>query len=221
MSAPLTHRPGSAVIEQWVKPEHVDAYRDWSRKINTACARSPGFVDLEVFEPVPGVSESFVIVVRFQTAAESEAWHHSAECQALLEEAAPLLHQKVVFHAPSSVYGSWFSGSTEAGSVREPSQRWKDALVVLFVLYPTVMLLSLFVTGPLLQGWSMATAMYVGNMMSVALMTWLLMPVVTGKLSFWLNPVRDGSRRGEALGLAIVLGGQLLMVAAFYHFLAR
>lgn len=221
MSAPLTHRPGSAVIEQRVKPECVDAYRDWSHKINSACSRHPGFVDLEVFEPVPGVSDGFVIVVRFTTAAESEAWHNSPECQALLEEAAPLLKQKVVFHAPSSVYGSWFSGTgVDVGPGREPSQRWKEALVVLFVLYPTVMLLSLFVTGPLLKGWSMSTGMYVGNMMSVALMTWLLMPVVTGKLSFWLNPIK-GDKSKEALGLAIVLGGQLLMVAGFHHFVTH
>lgn len=205
------------VVVQRVRPGCEAAYRDWSRKINTACTAAPGFVDLEVFEPTPEDVQSFIIVVRFQSAAQLDAWHDSEICKELLEESRPLLDQALM-HAPSSVFGSWFSGP--AGPSREPSKAWKEALVVLFVLYPTVMLLSLFVTGPLLKGWSMATGMYVGNLMSVVLMTWILMPKVTGWLSFWLNPLKDSGPAARYGGLAIVLGGQLLMVALFHHFLA-
>ena len=206
------------MIVQRVRPGCEVAYREWSRKINTACTAAPGFVDLEVFEPSPEDEQSYVIVVRFQTAAQLDAWHDSEICKGLLEESKPLLEQ-AVRHAASGVFGSWFGGPESPA--RESSKPWKEALVVLFVLYPTVMLLSLFVTGPLLQGWSMATGMYVGNMLSVMLMTWILMPKVTGWLSFWLNPVKGCAPAVRYGGLAIVLGGQLLMVALFHHFLAR
>jgi antibiotic biosynthesis monooxygenase (ABM) superfamily enzyme len=216
MSENATHRPGSAVIVQQVRPGCEAAYREWSRKINTACSQYPGFVDLEVFEPAAGEEESFVIVVRFASEAESHAWHTSDTCRALLEEAQPLLEQAVM-HSPSSVYGAWFSGAP-GGPAREPSKPWKEALVVLFVLYPTVMLLSLYVMPPLVGSWSLATQMYAGNLLSVVLMTWLLMPLVTGKLAFWLNPVKGSGPAASYGGLAIVLGGQLLMVALFHYF---
>jgi antibiotic biosynthesis monooxygenase (ABM) superfamily enzyme len=208
-------RPGSVVIVQQVRPGCEDAYHRWSQKINQACSQFPGFVDLEVFEPLSGQEQRFVIVVRFGTAAESDAWHNSEVCAALREEARPLIVQ-AVHHAPSSVYGSWFS-RTHAS--RPPTQAWKDALVVLLVLYPTVMLLNQYGTGPLLRDWSPPVAMYLGNLVCVALLTWVLMPRVTRWLSFWLNPVPGQERKVLYKGLAIVLGGQLFMVALFNHLL--
>ena len=82
------------------------------------------------------------------------------------------------------------------------------------------MLLTLYLTGPLLGGWSLATSMYIGNMASVALLTWVLMPNVTRWLSFWLNPPANAGAGNLYGGLAVVLGGQLLMVALFKFFMA-
>lgn len=219
-SGDASPRPGSVVVVQRVRSGCEERYREWSRKINTVCSTFPGFVDLEVFDPVGvGDDASFVIVVRFATEEQSRAWHESDTCLKLLAEAKPLLEQAVM-HGPSSVFGSWFSGPEPSGGPeREPSQRWKEALVVLFVLYPTVMTLTLLVTGPLLADWSLSTSMYAGNLLSVALMTWLLMPFVTGKLAFWLRPLKSSGPAVRYGGLAIVLGGQLLMVVLFHHFL--
>lgn len=209
-------RPGSTVIVQKVRPGCETDYREWSRRINSACAEAAGFVDLEVFEPNPEDEQSFVIVLRFETAAQLDAWQESPRCRHLLEEAKPLLKQDVR-HGPSSVYGSWFKG--KSGPSREPTKPWKEALVVLLALYPTVMLLTLYVTGPLLKSWSMATGMYVSNLISVALLTWVLMPPVTTWLSFWLNPAEGSGPRARYGGLALVLSAQWLMVALFHHFL--
>ncbi len=206
------------MIVQHVRPGCESLYREWSRKINSVCSTFPGFVDLEVFEPADEI-DRFVIVVRFATEEQSRAWHDSETCRGLLEEARPLLEERVL-HGPSSVFGSWFSSEVTAGPEREPPQNWKEALVVLLVLYPTVMLLSLFVTGPLLSGWSMSTSMYVGNLLCVALMTWLLMPFVTGQLAFWLRPLKGSGPGVRYGGLALVLGSQLLMVALFHHVLS-
>lgn len=210
-------RLSSTVIVQRVKADAVEKYREWSLAINTACSEFPGFVELEVFEPIVGGNE-FVIVVRFRTAAESQAWHSSEICKQLLEKAAPYLQERVV-HNPSSVYSSWF-GKTESSSTSRPATPpWKEALVVLLALYPTVMLLTLFVVEPLFSGWSMATSMYAGNLMSVALLTWVLMPRMSRWLSFWLSPRPENEPRASYLGLAVVLGGQWLAVALFYFFL--
>lgn len=204
------------MIVQRIREGCEQAYREWSSQINKACSEFPGFLDLEVFEPVPGVSENFVLVIRFATAAELEAWHSSPTCRKLVEEKKHFLESEVR-HAPSSVFGNWFSGSSE-GSDREPSQPWKEALIVLLTLYPTVMLLTLYVTGPLLGEWPMSLSMYLGNFMTVSLLTWVLMPLATRSLSFWLKPPKGSGRANLLKGLFIVLGGQLLMVYLFHTF---
>lgn len=208
-------RPGSTVIVQRVRPGCEDAYREWSCEINTACSKFPGFVDLEVFEPAAS-EDSYVIVVRFASEAEGKDWHTSEICLSLLEKSRSFV-EEAVMHSPSRVFGGWFGGPSVDLS-KDPPELWKDALTVLLILYPTVMILTLYVTGPLLKGWSLATSMYVGNFLSVSLLTWVLMPWVTRVLAFWLTPVK-GSGVGNTLkGLALVLGLQLLMVGLFHAF---
>ena len=212
----MVNRPGSSLIVQRVREGCEQTYREWSSEINKACSEYPGFLDLEVFEPVPGQSDNFVLVIRFATAAELEAWHTSPTCRKLVEEKKHFLESEVR-HAPSSVFGTWFSGAAE-GPDREPSQPWKEALTVLLTLYPTVMLLTLYVTGPLLQGWSMSISMYLGNLMSVSVLTWVLMPLATRYLSFWLKPPQGSGLKNTLMGLFIVLGGQVAMVFLFHTF---
>lgn len=206
-------RPGSVAIVQRVQPGREEAYLEWSTKINLACSRFPGFLDLEVFDPVPGESEGFIIVIRFETEPQSRAWHTSSTCRQLLEEARPLL-AKAVRHPPSSLYGSWFTGPGHDGE--DPPPAWKQALVVLLVLYPTVMVLNHWVMKPFFHHWSGALSMFLANMMSVTLLTWVLMPWVTRRLRFWLHPgsPQEDSRLGA--GGLLVLGLQAGMVLCFY-----
>jgi antibiotic biosynthesis monooxygenase (ABM) superfamily enzyme len=84
-----------------------------------------------------------------------------------------------------------------------PPPAWKQALAVLFGLYPTLMVLSLL--NPLMRSLSFPARMLVGNILSVALLTWLVMPGTTRLLGFWLNSHRDGWKH-EALGLLTVAG---------------
>ena len=204
----LTHRPGSMAVVQRVRPGFETLYRLWSREINTACAQFPGFVDLEVFEPASG-DDGYVIMIRFQTDAEGQAWQNSQICADLLKAAEPFL-DSVSMHEPSRIFGGWFNSGAAGGGRPE---LWKDSLVVLFVLYPTVMLISLYITPHIPVPF--AVSIFLGNVISIVLMSWLVMPKVTGMLSFWLTPPRDAGISNTLKGLAITLGGSLLMVAGF------
>jgi antibiotic biosynthesis monooxygenase (ABM) superfamily enzyme len=170
-------------VVQRVRPGFEAQYRQWSGRINSACSEFPGFVDLEVFEPGPG-DNCFVIVIHFDTDEHGLAWQSSAVCVELLKSAQPFLTVAAV-HPPASTFGGWFSAP---GSGKSPSRRWKEALTVLFVLYPTVL--------------------------SVAILTWILMPLVNRKLSFWLTPM-GSSDRDTLKGAAIMLGGGVLMILLF------
>lgn len=203
------------MIVQRIRPGCEEAYRQWSSEINTACSKFAGFVELEVFEPPPGQRE-VVLVLRFASEEEGAAWHNSSICLELLEQSKSFVEERVM-RSPSRVFASWF-GDQDAS--RESPRLWKDALTVLLVLYPTVMILTLYVTGPLLKGWSLATSMYLGNLLSVSILTWVLMPLATRWLAFWLTPTKGSRSAHTLLGLVLVLGLQALTVW-FFHNLSK
>jgi len=60
-------------------------------------------------------------------------------------------------------------------------------------------------------------SLLVGNVASVCLLTWGVMPVVTRALRFWLQPGTD-SRRIDTVGLAVSVA--VLTVAAVVFWLA-
>ena len=84
-------------------------------------------------------------------------------------------------------------------------------------LYPTVMLLTLFVV-PHLDGLGLAVAMLVGNALSVALLQWVVMPVLTFLLNPWLHSPREKGKAltmGGLLLILLVLGGLMVLFRQF------
>jgi antibiotic biosynthesis monooxygenase (ABM) superfamily enzyme len=87
-------------------------------------------------------------------------------------------------------------------------------MIVLLVLYPTVMILGL-VLSPRLTALPFAVSMFIGNMASVAFLTWLLMPPANRAFGFWLTPTGARGRLVELCGIGIILAGYVLAVAVF------
>lgn len=88
---------------------------------------------------------------------------------------------------------------------------WKQAMVVLLVLFPTVMVLGKALS-PFLSGLPFALQMFLSNVASVALMTWLFMPVALRRLGPWLTPAGTGI---GVRGLVTVLIGYAVALAVF------
>ncbi len=95
---------------------------------------------------------------------------------------------------------------------------WKSARSVLVGLYPTVVLLTLGISEIWPDG-KLWETLLLGNILSVSLLTWVVMPIVTWSLRFWLVP--DPRRDGEHLdwiGAAASIG--FLALAALIFWLA-
>jgi uncharacterized protein len=60
-------------------------------------------------------------------------------------------------------------------------------MVVLLTLFPVVMLELLYLS-PLLQSLDLAIATFIGNLLSVAALTWLLVPRANRAFEWWLRP---------------------------------
>lgn len=211
-----TEPPVAMVFTHRVAGKRVPDYLAWRRRAIAAQAHIPGYLATEFFEPRAKGQEEWVDIVRYDSVEHLDAWMESNERAALLEELDQIV-ESMHSHRVTGLEG-WFAVNRESGPPLIPPPPWKQALSVLLALYPTVMLLGL-VTNPLIKGLSLPIRMMIGNALSVALLTWLIMPCVTRWLGFWLDirPADQSSVRWrrEALGLLTVAALLALSVGAF------
>lgn len=80
-------------------------------------------------------------------------------------------------------------------------------MLVLLILFPIVMLEIKFL-NPHLASLNRAFATFIGNAISVMLITWPMLPIVIPLLRWWLNP------RGEGKGIK-TLGGVFLLIGLY------
>jgi antibiotic biosynthesis monooxygenase (ABM) superfamily enzyme len=169
--------------------------------VYTVCASdSPADVDAAYRAATAiaaGVQDEWTALYRFDSDEHLDAWLESAERQRLLDEGKRF--KNFSLKRISAPFGSWFTPSGGEGGGEAPAQ-WKTALSVLVGLYPTVVLLSLAIS----ELWKKAElweSLLIGNILSVSLLTWAVMPIVTRALRFWLEP--EGGRadaRVNAMG---------------------
>jgi antibiotic biosynthesis monooxygenase (ABM) superfamily enzyme len=193
--------PVAMVIACRVRPERMDDYLSWRRRTIAAQAHYPGYFATEFFPPNGKFQNEWVDIVRYRSLADLTHWMESKERQVLVNELSTIA-ETVHAHQITGFEG-WFALNRGPGRVVVPPPSWKQALAVLFALYPTLMVLSLL--NPLMRSLSFPVRMLMGNIFSVALLTWLVMPGATRFLGFWLNSHGD-DWKPEALGLLTVAG---------------
>jgi antibiotic biosynthesis monooxygenase (ABM) superfamily enzyme len=206
--------PVSAVIATRIKPGTEAAFRAWEQKIASVQSKAKGFQGYRFEPPVHGVQEDWLAILRFDSEANLQAWLDSPERQKLLEEAAPLIDE---FHARIARTGfdQWFPSS--AG---QTAPAWKQNMLVLLMLYPVVALFGVFVQTPYLLRWAglpFMTALFLGNIVSVTLTSYLV-PWISTRLSWWLQPGGANRRKLDLAGTGLVVFLYALMVAVFTRF---
>jgi hypothetical protein len=197
----------SSVIVQRIPPDAVDGFLQWQDGVSAAAAKFPGYQTTEVYPPPDGkqpeaTQPEWVVVVHFDDAKTLQDWLDSrqrAEWIAKLPSETKDFQLKML---PGGL-GSWFAGVPEGGG---PFPHWKMFLSVLLGLYPTVMLLTLFLS-PYTARFGLAVAMLIGNAASVAFLEWLGMPILSRLLGPWLRA------NGKA-GWTVSLVGLVLMLVA-------
>ena len=103
-----------------------------------------------------------------------------------------------------SVTGSfpgWFP-SQKKGEKGPPN--WKTAMLILLGLYPIVMLEIRFL-NPQLHSLNSAVANFIGNSISVALTTWVTMPLLIKAFTPWLFPKKETPAWVSPVSLATLI----------------
>jgi antibiotic biosynthesis monooxygenase (ABM) superfamily enzyme len=203
----------TVVVSHPVDPDHEEEFLAWQRRITDAERMFPGFQGAELFRPVPGVQPTWTALYRYDSDEHLDAWLESDERRQLLGEGTRF--RDFELRRISAPFGSWFAqpGEQEAGA--SPAN-WKTGLSVLVGLYPTVVLLTLAIS----EIWPSASlwqSLLLGNILSVSLLTWVVMPIVTRALRFWLVPGRGGfTVRTDIAGAAVSIAFLTLAALIFW-----
>ena len=214
VAAPHAATAGAGmVVSTRVKPGREAEYRAWQTTIDQEAARFPGFVGNEVFPAVPGMQEEWVVVVRFDSAQHLQSWLES-EPRRRLNQQADRLWDEASVESFGGGFPGWFTTARDESGKGALPPNWKQAMTVILVLYPTVFLLSRYLS-PWLTGLPFAASLFVGNVASVSILTWLLMPVVVRGFDFWLSPQPARRVQSEVLGLLAVLAGYAVALIIF------
>jgi uncharacterized protein len=178
MSEPVT-----VCISRAVKPGCEEAFEQALRDFVQHSLTLPGQMGVHVMRPAPGSgSREYGIIRKFADRAALEAfrasdsyreWRHLAldltEGEARTEELAGL--------------ESWF---TLPGATLRPLPKWKMAVVTLLGVYPTSLLLGVTM-GHWTRDWHFLLGSLFFAASMVALLTWVVMPLLTRLLHRWLH----------------------------------
>jgi antibiotic biosynthesis monooxygenase (ABM) superfamily enzyme len=199
------------VIVTKVKAGQENAYREWEIKTQQAQSKFPGYRGSYVQPPVSG-ELGWTTLMRFDTVEQLEAWLKSPERAALLREAEPLVEYAHLQRMGTSFPG-WFPTDPKTG---KGPPNWKAGMLVLLGLFPIVMFETRFLKLPV----NPSLGMFIGNSISVAMTTYLTMPLFIKMLPWWLFPKSDASKLAvNAAGAALVFLLYAISVAALWHLL--
>ena len=166
----------SYLLKEGGEPTHREVHDD----VLTELDSYPGFRSREILEAVPGIQSETVVILTFDDETSLRGWLESDERKRLLSRLDPHIEGTYT----TNVLGGFAGWFTFDGSSEPP--RWKQALVVLAALFPIALLIT-FVRSQLWPGAPMVPAVFIGNVIGISVLTWVVMPPLTRRLAGWLR----------------------------------
>lgn len=180
-----------------VKASQEEAYRKWTEKIHSVESRFPGFQKMHIQTPEKGSDGNWITLLHFDTTENLMNWLTSKERKEILLEGEEMI-QSIESHRVLSPFAGWFGGLQEIPAV------WKQTMLVLLGLFPIVMLELKFLY-PLMVNLNPSLSTFIGNTISVTLVSWPMMPIAIYFLGWWLDPSYKNRLRDTILGTFIIL----------------
>ncbi|OBK31674.1 hypothetical protein A5634_13325 [Mycobacterium asiaticum] len=187
--------------------EFASAQRD----LTSVSSIFPGYLGTALFPA--DASGQWMSVLRFRTAGQLANWIRSGERQQALPSLRNELTRDFAELPRSAPFGSTVR---VADGQTKITPAWKSAMLVVLCLYPTVMLLTKWLAPVLSRlGIDQVPAVFVGNVVSVALLQWVLVPAASRPFRRWLDPIDGASAGISALGATVVIGCYALLLGIF------
>lgn len=142
-----------------------------------------GYVGADIHRP-QAAGQAYVSVFRFTSPETLDAFERSEMRRRFLARIVPYVETEAIWERLSGLE-VWFD--PPPGTIAPQPVRWKMALVLIVVVTALVELLATGVTA-LLPGLPSFTTTLLIVTLQVLLLTYLLMPLITRRLAWWLFP---------------------------------
>jgi len=196
-------QPGTNVTQvvlSKIKPGMEAAYREWCVRIQQAQAKYPGYRGTYLQPPSSSQDGRWTTMLRYDTSAHLDAWLAAPERAELLQESKAFIENEELMRLGTSFPG-WVPISPITG--KGPPD-WKTAILVVLGLYPTV-LLELRFLNPHLTHLNPSLATFIGNVGSVAVTSFITMPLFVRWFGWWLFVDKKSSKSREPMGLGLFI----------------
>lgn len=188
-TGPAIERPddygATVVVTHRVRGDQHPEYERWLNEIAPRCQASPGCLDWHLIRPIPGVTQTYTALVRFDTVDHLKQWMDSPERARLIEQVRTLLVTGDDFYISSGL-DFWF---TPAGAKVRIPVRWKQYLLTWSAIYPLALGVPSLVV-PALKGLGVPASLPLNTLVVtgvvVFLMVYLVMPRYTRLMQRWL-----------------------------------
>ncbi len=176
-------RPVTVAVSRRILPGKEREFGEWVQGITQDASRFPGYLGSGYIRPAEADDEH-TIVYRFDTPEHFDGWQSSAERLRWVETSRELMTGEPRVETATGLE-FWFQDPSCTSDTPVPV--WKQALLTWLGLYPTVLVVA-YTLGILLARWPIPARSIVTSGITVALMTWLVMPRVTRAFRRWLRP---------------------------------
>ncbi len=172
--------PVHVAITRRVRPGCEGEFQNGLREFFQSSFAQPGVHGAQMLTPPPGLdSREFGILRTFRDEKERDAFYASPMFQAWEARARELTEGEPEYRELHGLE-AWFRSPTA------PPPRWKMAVATLIGVYPTSLFLN-FAVVPFIHPLSAAVRSLIIAACMVALLTWVIMPIVTKLLHPWLH----------------------------------
>ena len=172
--------PIHIAITRRVRPGCEAEFQQALREFFQTSFSHGGVLGASMLTPLPGSdSREYGILRTFASETERDAFYESPMFKAWDERARTLTEGEPVYRQLHGLE-AWFR------SPQNPPPRWKMALATFLGVFPVAMILN-STLGPVIRSWHFLLGSAVFNACMVALLTWVVMPLVTRWLHFWLS----------------------------------
>lgn len=175
----------TVVVTHRLRSDKHAEYEEWLKDIAPVCKTAAGFLDLHIIRPVAGLTDTYTVVIRFDSRAHLKQWIESEDRARLIEKAQPLFVTGDDFFIRSGL-DFWFAPTEAKATI---PVRWKQFLLTWSVIYPLVLGVPLLIVL-MLQALGvppippLSTLVVTGVI--VFLMVYIIMPRYTRLVQRWL-----------------------------------
>jgi hypothetical protein len=174
-------QPIHVAITRRIKPGREQEFQTALKEFFARSLAESGVHGAAMLVPPPGSgSAEYGIIRSFANAAERDAFYASPLYLDWKKRVAPLADGEPEARELQGLEAFFRQGS------RPLPPTWKMAIATYLGVVPTIMTLALTV-GPLIRSWNFVLNNLVFNACVVALLTWVVMPLITRALHGWLQ----------------------------------